>query len=166
MPAPTLASIRTLHGFQRPRLPMKRGIDAAAAHIPRSIAKSYRMRFALGVAVLIIFPFAALSQVAPSLVTPQTLRPEEPRTPGSLPPPSSGTRLQAPAGTERLSFIVGRVVVEGAPAEFESETRPLVHAIERHRITVAQIMNLPMRWNRPMRAPAMFSCGSRYHRRS
>jgi hemolysin activation/secretion protein len=92
----------------------------------------------LGMAVLVAYPIAALSQVAPSQVTPQTLRPPAPSVPGGL-PQSDGARLQAPAGTERLSFIVGRVTIEGTFPELEDETRPLVHTIEGHRVTVAQI---------------------------
>lgn len=138
IPAPTIASIAAPNGFRRQWLLKKRGVGAAASYRPSLMARSYRLRFALGVAALITCPFAALSQVAPSLVTPQTLRPETPRVPDSLPPPSGGKQLQAPAGTESLSFIVGRVVVEGAFPELESETRSLVQAIERHRITVAQ----------------------------
>jgi hemolysin activation/secretion protein len=61
-----------------------------------------------------------------------------PNSPESL-PQSGGTQLQAPAGTERLSFIVGRVVIEGAFPEFDSEIRPLVSAVEGHRVTATQI---------------------------
>jgi hemolysin activation/secretion protein len=71
-------------------------------------------------------------------VTPQTLRPAAPSAPGGL-ELSGGARLQAPAGTARLSFIVGRLVVEGAFPELESETRSLAQAVEGHRVTVAQI---------------------------
>ncbi|MGC2780754.1 MAG: ShlB/FhaC/HecB family hemolysin secretion/activation protein [Bradyrhizobium sp.] len=120
---------------------MKRGVDRAAFHTPGSMAKSYRLRCALplGVAALVAYPFAALSQVvAPSQVTPQTLRPAAPSAPGGL-ELSGGARLQTPAGTARLSFIVGRVVVEGAFPELESETRSLVASVEGHRVTVAQI---------------------------
>ena len=93
----------------------------------------------LGVAALVAYPFAALSQtVAPSQVTPQTLRPAAPSPPGGL-DLSGGARLQAPAGTAALSFIVGRLRIEGAFPELESETRSLARAIEGHRVTVAQI---------------------------
>jgi hemolysin activation/secretion protein len=105
------------------------------------MAKSYRLRCALplGAAVLIIYPLAAFSQVvAPSRVTPQTLRPAAPSAPDGL-PPSGGARLQTPAGTAHLRFIVGRLVIEGAFPEFESETRSLARAIEGHRVTVAQV---------------------------
>jgi hemolysin activation/secretion protein len=142
IPVLPLAALRC---FRRRRYPVKRCVDAAATRIPGSAAKSYRLRwaFAFGVAALVAHPLSAFSQgvpsqVAPSQVTPQTLRPAAPNTPGGL-PPSSGVRLQAPAGTERLSFIVGRVVVEGAFPELDSETRPLIDAIKGHRVTVAQV---------------------------
>ena len=116
-------------------------VDPAAPRIPGSMAKPHRLRLALplGLAALVAYPFAALSQaVAPSQVTPQTLRPAAPSPPGEL-DLSGGARLQTPAGTAALSFIVGRLRIEGAFPELESETRPLARAIEGHRVTVAQI---------------------------
>src|ERR1700676_1666560 len=115
--------------------------NPAASCIPGSMAKSYRLPRALplGVAALVAFPFAALAQaVAPSQVTPQTLRPAAPSAPGEL-DLSGGARLQTPAGTAALSFIVGRVRIEGAFPELESETRSLTRTVEGHRVTVAQI---------------------------
>jgi hemolysin activation/secretion protein len=94
--------------------------------------------FAVGVAVLVLYPLAALSQVAPSQVTPQTLRPAAPSPRGDL-PPAGGEKLSAPAGAERLSFIVGRVVIKGSFPEFETETRALLRTVEGHRVTVAQV---------------------------
>src|ERR1700722_16567969 len=97
-----------------------------------------RCALALGVAALFLDPSAALSQVAPSQVTPQTLRPPAPSPTGGL--PSSGSaQLNAPAGAERLSFIVGRVVIKGPFPELDTETRALVHTVEGHRVTVAQV---------------------------
>jgi hemolysin activation/secretion protein len=107
----------------------------------KEMAKSSRLcrGLVLGIAVVAVYPFAAFSQtVAPSQVTPQTLRPAAPSAPGGL-ELSDGVGLQVPAGTARLSFIVGRVVVEGAFPELESETRSLAEAVEGHRVTVAQI---------------------------
>jgi hemolysin activation/secretion protein len=95
--------------------------------------------FSLGVAAFVACPLAALSQtVAPSQVTPQTMRPATPVVPGGL-PMSGGARLPAPAGAARLSFIVGRLVIVGDFPELESETRILAHAVEGHRVTVHQI---------------------------
>jgi hemolysin activation/secretion protein len=71
-------------------------------------------------------------------VTPQTLRPATPSPTGDL--PSSGReQLHAPVGAERLSFIVGRVVIKGLFPELDTETRALVHTVEGHRVTVAQV---------------------------
>src|SRR6202163_518633 len=119
---------------------MKCDVDRAAFRIPRSMAKSHALGCALlfGAVTIVTYPLAALSQIAPSQVTPQTLRPPTPSVPGGL-PPSGGAQLQAPAGTERLSFIVGRVVIEGAFLELESEALSLVRTIEGHRVTVARI---------------------------
>jgi hemolysin activation/secretion protein len=47
--------------------------------------------------------------------------------------------LQVPAGAESLSFIVGRVTIEGAFPELDGEIRALVHTVEGHRVTVAKV---------------------------
>ena len=93
---------------------------------------------AFGAAALFIHPSAALSQVAPSQVTPQTLRPATPSPAGDL-PSSGGEQLHAPAGAERLSFMVGRVVIKGPFPELDTEARALVRTVEGHRVTVAQV---------------------------
>lgn len=106
----------------------------------RSIAKAFSPNyvFLLIVPALILHPTHALSQVAPSQVTPQTLRPAAPNAPDDVPPPDR-VPLQAPAGSDRLSFVAGRVVIKGGFPEFELETRALVAAIEKHRVSVGQI---------------------------
>ena len=119
---------------------MKRDFHRVAFHRPRSIGKASTRccAFAVGVAALVLCPLAALSQVAPSQVTPQTLRPAAPSPTGDL--PSAGSeQLHAPAGAERLSFIVGRVVIKGTFPELDTETRALVRTVEGHRVTVAQV---------------------------
>jgi hemolysin activation/secretion protein len=47
--------------------------------------------------------------------------------------------LHAPAGAERLSFIVGRVAIKGPFPELDTKTRALVRTVEGHRVTVAQV---------------------------
>jgi len=119
---------------------VKRDPDSAAFRVRRSRGKVFPRycTIAFGVAALFLHPSAALSQVAPSQVTPQTLRPATPSPTGDL--PSSGSeQLHAPAGAERLSFIVGRVVIKGSFPELDTETRALVHTVERNRVTVAQV---------------------------
>src|ERR1700686_3852881 len=117
-----------------------RPLASESAPRPESMAKSHRLRYALPlVAAIVACPFSALSQTAaPSQVTPQTLRPAAPSTPGGL-DLSGGAKLQPLAGAEGLSFIVGRLLVEGAFPELEGETRSFALAVERKRITVAQI---------------------------
>jgi len=92
----------------------------------------------LSVVGLGLHPTGALSQVAPSQVTPQTLRPPAAPAQDSV-PSASREQLQAPPGSEKLTFLVGRVVIKGAFPEFEIETRALTSAIERHRVSVSQI---------------------------
>jgi hemolysin activation/secretion protein len=123
---------------------VKRDFHHAAFHRSRSIGKASTRccAFVVGVAALVLYPLAALSQVAPivapSQVTPQTLRPATPNPASDL--PSSGSEpLHAPAGAERLSFIAGRVVIKGSFAELDTETRTLVRTLEGHRVTVAQV---------------------------
>lgn len=127
------------------RLSYERGFGRSASHILRGMAKSLAARVALrlGVAVFAAYPFTALAQavVAPSQVTPQTLRPPTTGAP-DVPQLGEGARLQAPAGAGNLSFIVGRVLVEGAFPELESETKALSRALEGHRVTVAKIYEL------------------------
>jgi hemolysin activation/secretion protein len=128
-----------------PRVPrrgclMSHDIGSTAIRILRLMAKSLALcrKLSLGIAILVTCPIAALSQVAPSQVTPQTLQPAAPSAPES-PPALDSSQLQAPAGSERLSFLVGRVVINGVFPELEAETRALVQGIEGHRATVAQI---------------------------
>jgi hemolysin activation/secretion protein len=106
--------------------------------------KFYRLCYALplAIAAVVALPLAARSQVvAPSQVTPETLRPAAPSAPA--PPQISGAEpLQAPAGAEKLSFIVGRVTIKGAFPEFDSETRAFIHAVQGQRVTVARIYEL------------------------
>jgi hemolysin activation/secretion protein len=111
--------------------------------VPRPTAKAYRIlhAFPLGLAALFLCPPVALSQTAPSQVTPQTSRPAAPIAPDDL-PPSGRVQLQAPAGSERLSFVVGRVAIEGPFPELDTETRALVRTVERHRVSVSQIYGL------------------------
>ena len=129
-------------------------VDRAAFTVPRSTARSCPPpgAFRLGAVALVAYPIVALSQVvtpsqvtpqtvAPSQVTPETLRPAATGAPDGL-QLSGGARTQIPAGTTALSFIVGRVRIEGAFPELENETRSLVRAIEGHRVTVAQIYEL------------------------
>jgi hemolysin activation/secretion protein len=119
------------------------------------MAKFYRIRctLPLGVAALVAYPFAALSQavapsqvtpqtvVAPSQVTPQSLRPAATSAPGGL-LVSGGAGLQAPAGAEGLNVTVGRLTIEGAFPELDSETRTFAKAVEGQRVTVGRIYEL------------------------
>jgi hypothetical protein len=63
---------------------------------------------------------ASAQQVAPSLVTPQTLRPTTRPAGTILLPPAAG--LAAPAGAENLSVTLGGVSVEGGFPELKSAT--------------------------------------------
>src|SRR5580704_1794605 len=116
---------------------MTRSIDPSV----RSVTMSYRLRCALGIAALVACPFSALSQVAPSQVTPETLRPAPTNAPGGL-LLSGAAGLQAPAGAEHLNVTVRRLAIEGAFPELDSETHAFAQAVEGKRVTVARIYEL------------------------
>ena len=97
---------------------------------------------ALAMAALIAASLTAHAQVvAPSQVTPETLRPPAPSGP-SPPKISGGEALKAPAGADKLSFIAGRVTIKGAFPELDSETRAFIKAAKGRRVTVARIYEL------------------------
>jgi hemolysin activation/secretion protein len=137
------SAIRRQH-VTRCRRRVTHEVDRAAFRISRSMAKFYALRCLLPffAAALVACPLAAYSQVVtPSQVTPKTLRPAAPSVPG--PPQITGREpLQAPAGAEKLSFIVGHVAITGAFSEFDSETRAFIKAVQGRRVTVARIYEL------------------------
>ena len=135
-----LAEMSPQHRALRRRCPVARDVVQGRTLSSRSIAKPGALCCALtlGIAAVLACPVTAASQVAPSQVTPPTLRPPTPSAPDAL-PPSAGVQLHAPAGSERLSFIVGRVVIKGTSPELASETDSLVQTIKGHRVTVAQV---------------------------
>jgi hemolysin activation/secretion protein len=112
--------------------------------IPKTLAKAYsaRLLLALSAAAFVACPFAAVAQiVAPSQVTPKTLRPAPTHEPGELllsAPPG----LHAPPGAKDLSVIVGRLEIEGAFPELDSATSAFAEAVEGQRVTVARIYEL------------------------
>jgi hemolysin activation/secretion protein len=80
----------------------------------------------------------AHAQIAPSQVTPQTLRPLF-SIPPSIPSVEGGQPVQAPAGAERLNVLAGRVAITGSFDELLNETRALIATIEKRRVTVAEV---------------------------
>jgi hemolysin activation/secretion protein len=105
-------------------------------------SRSLRCALPLFVAALVAYPLPAHSQVVlPSQVTPETLRPAAPSAPGRPQVPGREP-LQAPAGAEKLGFIVGQVAIIGAFPEFDSETRAFINAVQGRRVTVARIYEL------------------------
>jgi hemolysin activation/secretion protein len=123
---------------------MTYNVDRASFCIPRSVTQfcAFRCVLLFFVVGLVARPLAAHSQVVtPSQVTPETLRPAAPSAPG--PPQISGREpIQAPAGAEKLSFIVGHVTITGAFPELLSETRAFIGAVQGRRVTVARIYEL------------------------
>jgi hemolysin activation/secretion protein len=85
----------------------------------------------------VIAPAAQAQQIAPSQVTPQSLRPESVPSATIVLPEAAG--LAAPANAQKLSVDVGQVVVEGAFPELAAETRALAAGLEGRRVSVAQI---------------------------
>lgn len=83
-------------------------------------------------------PRAAQAQIAPSQVTPQTLRPTLTFGSPSL-PVEDRLQLQAPKGSERLSVMAGRVAITGTFDDLAEQTRALTATIAQRRVTVAQV---------------------------
>jgi hemolysin activation/secretion protein len=116
----------------------------AGFRIAGSMATTFRVSVAVALAMtaLMVTSFNARAQVvAPSQVTPATLRPAAPSAP-SPPKISGGEALNAPAGADKLSFIAGRVTIKGAFLELDSETRAFIKAVKGRRVTVARIYEL------------------------
>ena len=80
---------------------------------------------------------ASAQQVAPSLVTPQTLRPTAGPAGTILLPPAAG--LAAPAGAENLSVTLSGVSVEGGFPELKSATDAIAARLSGRRATLAEI---------------------------
>jgi len=100
--------------------------------------------FFLQTVVVLVFLFIAGSSarlaaqpVAPSQVTPPTLRPAPTPGGGVLIPGATG--LQPPSGADRVSVTLRRLVVDGAFADLASATDQLARAVQGRRLTVAQI---------------------------
>lgn len=114
----------------------------SGTRLPRSerrIIPNVALGFAVPLCLaFVVPPSAAYSQIAPSQVTPQTLRPALSIGPVGL-PAEGRVRLQAPTGSERLSVVAGRVAITGSFEELAQETRALVATIEKQRVTVAQV---------------------------
>jgi hemolysin activation/secretion protein len=119
---------------------MRRAVSFATFCISARIGKPCFLRFAFAAGILVAHPFIARAQVvvAPSQVTPQTLRPPPTNAPGGL-TVSGAEAVQAPAGAGRVNVIVRRFAIEGGFPELENETRALAQSLEGRRITVAQI---------------------------
>lgn len=75
--------------------------------------------------------------VAPSQVTPPTLRPTPTPGGGVAIPESPG--LQAPPGADRISVTIRRVVVDGAFEDLAGASESLARLVQGRRLTVAQL---------------------------
>lgn len=84
----------------------------------------------------VALPVAA-QQVAPSRVTPESLRPSAPAAPEIELP--SGAAPAAPTGAANLSVAVGKVEVGGTFPGFEGETQAIVGPLQGKRVTVAEL---------------------------
>jgi hemolysin activation/secretion protein len=85
-----------------------------------------------------LFAFPASAQnVAPSTITPSTLRPAAPQTGGVTIANPAGA--PAPAGAERLSITLARVLLEGGFPELQAETDAIVSTIRSRHVTLKAI---------------------------
>lgn len=100
----------------------------------------FRPRWAVlpGLMALALIPHSAPAQtVAPSQVTPPTLRPEKQSGASVSVPPTES--LEAPAGSERLSTSVGKVTVDGGFSEMAAADAQAAASLEERTVTVAEI---------------------------
>jgi hemolysin activation/secretion protein len=89
---------------------------------------------------LLLGNLAATAQtVAPSQVTPQSLRPAATGTGAVIIPSAAG--LTTPAGAEKLSVTMRRVVIEGAFEDLAPVNEAFSAAVSNHRVSVAEIYN-------------------------
>lgn len=79
----------------------------------------------------------AQQQVAPSRVTPETLRPPTAASPEIELP--GGAPAAAPAGAANLSVTIGQVEVTGTFPGFEGETQAITGPLQGKRVTVAEL---------------------------
>jgi hemolysin activation/secretion protein len=106
---------------------------------PRTAVQRSFFPIALSVAAILISPAPAPAQpVAPSQVTPPTLRPPPSPPGGNLVLPQTPT-LQAPQGAENLDVVVGDVQVDGGFPELAAATRDLEGGIRGKQVTVARL---------------------------
>lgn len=129
-------------------------VQAVSAADPRAVSVRPAMvgRFAIpkiGIAIQSISVVAILyflagipvqlhaQTIAPSQVTPPTLRPAPGPGGGVVIPEAPG--LQAPPGADRISVTVRRVVVQGAFEDMAGATQQLSLAVQGRRLTVAQL---------------------------
>ncbi len=118
-----------------------RGAGEAASSAPASLAPVRSPIFVLfciaaAMACGVAFPVAA-QQVAPSRVTPESLRPSAPAAP-AIEVPSTAPEA-APTGAAGLSVVVGQVEVGGTFPGFEGETQAVVGPLQGKRVTVAEL---------------------------
>ncbi len=118
------------------------GPPEACAAFEQGLRPGFFDRKRLGSALVIILPMVlpslAAAQVAPSQVTPETLRPAARGVGGGIALPGA-PELRAPAGAERLNVRIGRVAVEGGFPGLTDATRALLARIEGRRVSVAEI---------------------------
>ncbi len=86
---------------------------------------------------LLVAAPAFAQQVAPSQITPPTLRPQ-PQEGAAITLPGAA-ELTAPADAAGLSVSLGHVTVEGGFPELQDETAAIIGALQDRRVTVAQV---------------------------
>jgi len=89
------------------------------------------------VAAIFVSTQAAAQRVAPSQVTPQSLRPEA--APGAAIALPGAAGLTAPANAAALSLTLGGVSIEGGLPELRGESDAIVGRLSGRRVTVADI---------------------------
>jgi len=109
--------------------------------VARRLSRGSLLAGTIGLALLVEPPPARAQAIAPSQLTPQSLRPATAaNNAGVVLRGPSGSAM--PAGAEALTVLIGDVVIEGAFAELAPQTRSLVASLEGKRVSTAQIYAL------------------------
>jgi hemolysin activation/secretion protein len=113
------------------------GQTRAEFHRPCVVFRRAILRFAAPALLMLATAPTFAQQVAPSQVTPSTLRPQAQPSAGIALPASEG--LSPPQGAEKLSVKVGRIDVEGTFPELAAATAAITESIRGKTLSVSQI---------------------------
>ncbi len=84
-------------------------------------------------------PVAVRAQIAPSEITPRSLRPEPPKPSAPIIDLEAGPPAQAPPGADKLHVTVARVQVSGGYPEFDARAQALFAPLQGRSVSIADL---------------------------